>query len=82
MNGTETIKEFDAVLRFARTDRDGFRSTRECVVRFPCSDDFGAAEDTAHRIAYAIVEGLPKTEDNNAYGWKMAREPVGTITEV
>ena len=79
---TAPIKDFDAVLRFARTDRDGISSTYECVVRFPCFADFEAAEDTAHRIAYAIVEGLPKTEDNNAYGWKMDREAVGTITEV
>jgi hypothetical protein len=75
------LKEFDAVLRFARTDRDGVRHDRQFVVRFP-SADFETAEQAAYQIAYAIVENLPKSEDNNRYGWKMAGDDaVGTIAE-
>lgn len=71
MTDLAAVTDFDVTIPLIRTDEDGRSHQRDINLRIP-SRDIDAATETAQEIGWVIVAELPKSNDNNRHGWKIA----------
>lgn len=68
---TEPLRWFEVTVPLVRRPREGASEAQDVNLRIPSTDE-ESARSAAREIAWAIVENLPKTGDNNRDGWKLA----------